>query len=1062
MTRRLPALGAIAALVALAVGVPVFLIIVAGWPLPTQVPDWDRVRTAIQQGDIPSVVVIKTIAALVWVAWAQLMWALGWELAVNVPAGVHGRRPKATPLVPAGMSAGIGRLVALAFTITLATTSTVSSVLAVSQPVAATVPAALPPASTSPPGPPTGERDLPGELPRWRAQSGDSLWAIAETTLGDGSRYNEILELNPTLPSPRALRPGHVLLLPVDAAVPADRTPPAETTSDDETAATTIVVDAPVPTHLPEQLVVITPGDNLWKLAEQRLASATGTPALDSEVSDYVDEVVAANRDTIDDADLIHPGDEFAFPPIGAPPPVVDAPTDAQTEPATPHGDPATTERAPTDAGSASSTKSTPVSTMSVTVASTDTPATTTPTSSTSASAVPPSTAHTGDTAAAAATSPATGAIARAAARPVGEQRGEAGWPTLAGLTGATVVSTGLLLTYRRLRQRQAATGARHAYRQLSNGDQPDIERAIVAAADVPMVRWAAHELRRVLTHADVVATLAAAPVAVEISAASGIEILWDVPTPNAPPPWTAADGGWAWRRDYDPDEPIAADAVNAVIPGLITIGQRDGHQVLLDLEGFGSLAITGETDHPAAALRSILLEAAAGDDLANAQVHAVDRVVTAVGHLPRAQQRDATGALLHLRAIVEGHQQVLLEAGLSSTFQLRSLHDPDGRELTIVAVDSSSDVVDEMVAVAEPRRGAAVLILGEHPSANATLRIAADASATLEPLGLHLTAVGLSTSTQSGVEALLDDAARPLMPDDLMAADASDDVDAPAPGVNGRPYQRELPLAVGAEDAGDDETFGVDEDAEGDDWQPPAPGLLVKVLGSPRIEGVDTLRPTDVSLVAFLACRGGSSSEDQVINAVWCGRAVEKATLWNHITKIRAAIGAHMPPRAQGRGVCVGEAVMTDLAILERYIEEAAGASSGRAIELLCDAVALVDGPPFDAPGYEWAYEHQLHARACAAVETATLRLVDLAIDANDIATARMAITQGLRALPVNEPLYRARMRVEAHDGNRAGVRAAYDELARQLDELAGNGDGYAPSARTNTLLAELTGTTA
>ena len=69
--------------------------------------------------------------------------------------------------------------------------------------------------------------------------------------------------------------------------------------------------------------------------------------------------------------------------------------------------------------------------------------------------------------------------------------------------------------------------------------------------------------------------------------------------------------------------------------------------------------------------------------------------------------------------------------------------------------------------------------------------------------------------------------------------------------------------------------------------------------------------------------------------------------------------------------------------------------------------------------------------------IEHATEQLVDLALDVNDIETARGAITQGLRGLPGDEVLYRLRMRVEHHAGNLPGVTAAYDELLRYLVEF-------------------------
>ncbi|MBN2907114.1 MAG: peptidoglycan-binding protein LysM [Rhodobacteraceae bacterium] len=48
-------------------------------------------------------------------------------------------------------------------------------------------------------------------------QRGDSLWAIAQKTLGNGARYPEIFEANrPMLSDPDKIYPGQVLRIPQD------------------------------------------------------------------------------------------------------------------------------------------------------------------------------------------------------------------------------------------------------------------------------------------------------------------------------------------------------------------------------------------------------------------------------------------------------------------------------------------------------------------------------------------------------------------------------------------------------------------------------------------------------------------------------------------------------------------------------------------------------------------------------------------------------------------------------------------------------------------------------
>lgn len=60
------------------------------------------------------------------------------------------------------------------------------------------------------------EEDLGGDEPKFHTvEKGDSLWKIAEKTLGNGARYTEIFEANkPMLSDPDKIYPGQVLRIP--------------------------------------------------------------------------------------------------------------------------------------------------------------------------------------------------------------------------------------------------------------------------------------------------------------------------------------------------------------------------------------------------------------------------------------------------------------------------------------------------------------------------------------------------------------------------------------------------------------------------------------------------------------------------------------------------------------------------------------------------------------------------------------------------------------------------------------------------------------------------------
>ena len=705
-------------------------------------------------------------------------------------------------------------------------------------------------------------------------------------------------------------------------------------------------------------------------------------PVSGRETIEYLDEVIAANPDTIEDPNLIFPGEQFMFPEIGeAPAPTAPAPESTSA----PEPSPPESQTPPTASPTVSpeTPPSVPVTTTAVPAAavpSTSAPATT------SLSETPIVSSSDSDGAAA---------------------EGGSAVPWLAGLTGATVLSAGALTAYRRQQRRRAARGERTLRRDAA--ERTETERQLVRVGDVSFVRWAnleLAELARGLVPADVRST----PIAVEMSADHGLELLWDEPNPVAPRPWEAADGGWSWRLIYDADLHLPATPETAPIPGLVTFGTRDGGTLLVNLEALGSLAVTGDATSVEAFVRSLVLELSLSEELANSYLFLVELDLDVDAGTGRASSASEGDAVSRITSVVDQHEEILRAASLESSFGLRLNGAADGRELTVVvAAADQLERADLLSAEACPNRGVAVVLSGDAP-AHATLAIDADGSALLSPIGLRFRAVALEAAPATALVSLLT-GPRWSTKTALTATRRTESV-----------RRRTL-----------DDDLGED-----DEWEPPAPEVLVRVLGPPRVDGHPNLGRLDVSLVAFLACNGGQATEDQVVNAVWGGRAIEKVTLWNRISKARVSLGAALPAREQGASaVRLADGVLTDLSVMKAFAARAEEVSSGEAIDLLLRATALIEGTPFDAQGYDWSYEHQFNAEACEAIESVCVRLAELALEHGDLSAARSAIGRGLRALPLNEPLYRWRMRAEAQAGNLGGVRAAFDELGSPLADL-------------------------
>ncbi len=572
LAQRTQQFGGCLALLAIVAGVPTVVARIGRWPFPNRFPSWRRISTAVQQGDIPANTVIKILAVAVWIARLQLMWALIWELVINVPRANRGQRTRPVPMVPRSIGNGMGRLVAIVLSVGLVASSTRALALA---PAAGTPLAhrnsAIATLVTSAPTPQRQFSDpVRDALLHWHVTTRDSLWSIAESALGDGSRVHEIIDLNPGINSPRDIHAGVVLTLPRDATVPANRQQPAPLAATDEPAP-----PEPVPNYAPQTTITVVRGDTLWDLSKTQLHTAGLATPSGHDIVSYLEQVVAANP-TIIDPNLIYPGKQFDFPAVGQPPPAPPAPPLPAAEPqtGTPEAPPSpiTTTQTTTD-----ETRTTPVAAAPTPTATGTAPATSLSITTITNPEYPTSTA------------PTEAATVETAATATNVTSPDSTRNLLAGVSGSTVLASALLVAHRRRRTRQATRGTRHTIGRRADPTTTVIERSLVAAADVALVAWANQQLLDLFNKIDP-KRIAAGRVASELSETTGIELLWEAQNPPPPKPWTSHDGGWTYRLAYDPDAVVVASSGAAALPGLVTVGTRHGNPLLIDLEAFGTL----------------------------------------------------------------------------------------------------------------------------------------------------------------------------------------------------------------------------------------------------------------------------------------------------------------------------------------------------------------------------------------------------------------------------------------------------------------------------------------
>ncbi|GAA1936077.1 LysM peptidoglycan-binding domain-containing protein [Nocardioides marmoribigeumensis] len=231
----------------LVVGVPVGLVLGVGNPLPTTAPS-----TAWLTADLTPMLVIKVLAAVVWVAWAHFVvcFLTEWR------AFRSGRVPRQVLLGGGSQSLArqlVASILLLAGGATLA--GGVTALGADHEPARPSAPVvqvmdqqvvvdALGQAQAQVDADQAAHVDLaPGqhlkhyEVRPPQGRNHDTLWDIAERTMGDPFRYKEIFELNKDRLQPDGsrltdadlIRPGWQLRLPGDAKGPGVRSTPAPT-----------------------------------------------------------------------------------------------------------------------------------------------------------------------------------------------------------------------------------------------------------------------------------------------------------------------------------------------------------------------------------------------------------------------------------------------------------------------------------------------------------------------------------------------------------------------------------------------------------------------------------------------------------------------------------------------------------------------------------------------------------------------------------------------------------------------------------------------------------------
>lgn len=1085
MIRRVVrALAALVALGALLVGLPIVLVRVAGWPLPGRVPDWGHAAQMLQQGDIPAAPVIKALAVVLWVLWLAILWSTLWELVQvrhrsrpsSAGAGPAPRRDSA-PLVPATVSIGVGRLVAAVMAIGLVTAHATTA-------VAAELPRPAPVAAVSASASrPTAVRTTPSATSatsaaqvasvastQWVAARGDTLWDIADKALGDGTRVDEIVGLNPRLgQNVRSLRAGQVIQLPADAQIPAARRPvaraaveqvgteaeggthvvvPGDTMWDIvedhyghvdgdlvlEVAAASNIADpsrivagdrvvlpdrsrpeAAIPTPTADDTHLVVAGDSYWRIAADDLHWATGEEPSAADVQARTQELIALNAPRLghDDARLILPGETVV---LNEPSAEADSSAEAESVAVVDVAPPQVVVTPVVDTQPAA-----PLPPPAPSVPVRELPA------------MPPTPVGVPSAA-----SPRTSAEAHPQVVASATTDGETGISVELVLGSSVLVAGGAmgLLAARRRRRLRAATLDHRL--PPAPGVVADTERRLRAVGGAELLARLDLALR---VAAPDIAAQNDRIVAVEAQSNGELRLTTDrISTPISGP----------WQLDVDECtwvlaprwslEDLAASARHtaAPCPALAHVGSTDGGQLYVDLEAVGFLAVDlpepMATDVVRCVAASIALSPLAGATQLVAVGLPTGLFDTATGSIESAESLDAA---LELAAASLGSVRSMARTG--STFALRSrgLGAEGWEPAVVVAAGHQEHAIDAAREAAGD--GLAVVAVGKVDDAEWRLELR-DGRVVLAPLEVALTPCGLSVGALTDVHELLHVAETPL---ELRARVVA------------------LPLAADPDASSGGALDDRDVAVAGEDVEP-AWSLLVRVFGEVEVVGHDGTvavfeRSKATELVVWLTQHRRRPTRTAARTALW-DIGVRDATFANVVSDARRAMARAVNPpdgeewlaRTLTEDLPLHDEVVTDADLIATRMERARGRAPREAVALLRPAVDLLAGMPFAGTSYLWTDTEGLSSSLTLLGVGASLQMARLSLDLGELEDVFWATAQGLRVLSGHEELIALRMQAHAATGDLAAVRHEWASYERAIDA-----DPWAAAAPSPKLVA-------
>lgn len=607
--------------------------------------------------------------------------------------------------------------------------------------------------------------------------------------------------------------------------------------------------------------------------------------------------------------------------------------------------------------------------------------------------------------------------------------QGSSAWSPFFGAAGGLVLA-GAFLGLRR-RRASSPTTAWWSKRDPSNLDPHDPEPTpptpgtrLREEADTETAGWLDRAIRSLNGRPGL-----PAPLRASISQ-SGIAVAFeDEPEVEAPEGWSSRAKTWTLDREVE----VPGSGISP-LPGLASIGRRDdGSILLIDPESIGGvLALDGDSEIARGVALSLAVDTAThawADDRMVTLVGFADDV-SAIGQGSIRRADDLERVLEGLDNVARHQRSACREVGAGSVREARVAAPGAAAWTYHLVLCSGIPSADELARLealaADPQVSLGVVIVGAVRDVEMRLTARPDGRLSSPIHGVDVAAQVLTVEAVRSLAALYE----PALQSRRVSIDQLVDT-----------LESEQQIVTAREAV-----------------------ASIRILGPVAVEASGPVDQERIAFLTELACfvalHPTGVHANRVSAALW-PRGVDEEVRDGALAQLAAWLGQTAEGGSaleQDAGIwrLATGAVDLDWASFREALNRAAHDGARREVHMRA-ALDLVTGLPFaDVPvgRYAWLEPMTLEGDIAIAVSLTVQACAEAAAAREEEPAARAVLSQGLAMLPANEELWRSRLRLATHFGERSDV----EEVAAEMyTAIAEHGSVMGSSAETDALIDEI-----